>query len=131
MLNKVLPPTIRITGWCPVDRSFSARYSCCGEDWAANLSAGRVYRYYFLLRNYDVELMRSAVKLFEGEHDFRNFCRIDAVNVCDFTRTVFRGDVVEIRKGYDASRGLIPSEKRRSTTCWPWRLWVARSCGIR
>lgn len=89
-----------------------------------------MYRYYFLRRHYDVDLMRTAVKLFEGEHDFRNFCRIDAVNVCDFTRTVFRGDVVEIRKGY-ALAGRLIAENRRSTTCWRWRLWVARFCGIR
>ena len=89
VLNKVLPPNIRVTGWCPVDRTFSARFSCCG----------RVYRYYFLRRQYDTELMRQAVKQLEGEHDFRNFCRIDAVNVCDFTRTIFHGDVIDIAKG--------------------------------
>ena len=60
---------------------------------------GRVYRYYFLRREYDVDRLRAAVKLLEGEHDFRNFCRIDAVNVCDFTRTIFQGDVVLVKKG--------------------------------
>lgn len=59
-----------------------------------------MYRYYFLRRNYDVERICAALKLLEGEHDFRNFCRIDAVNVCDFTRVIFRGDVVEIEKGF-------------------------------
>lgn len=63
------------------------------------LILGRVYRYYFLRREYDVDILRQAVKLLEGEHDFRNFCRIDAVNVCDFTRTIFQGDVVLVKKG--------------------------------
>ena len=58
-----------------------------------------MYRYYFLRREYDIDLLRSAVKLLEGEHDFRNFCRIDAVNVCDFTRTIFHGDVICVKRG--------------------------------
>lgn len=63
------------------------------------IDVGRVYRYYFLRRQYDVDLLRQGAKLLEGEHDFRNFCRIDAVNVCDFTRTIFQGDVVLVKKG--------------------------------
>ena len=55
-----------------------------------------MYRYYFLRRKYDVDRIRDAVKRLEGEHDFRNFCRIDTINVCDFTRAIFRGDVVEV-----------------------------------
>lgn len=31
VLNKVLPSNIRVTGWCPVSRDFSARFSCCGN----------------------------------------------------------------------------------------------------
>lgn len=89
-MNKVLPDNIRVTGWCPVDRDFSARFSCCG----------RVYRYYFMRRNYNIPRLQEALHLLEGEHDFRNFCRIDAINVCDFTRTIFRGQVVTVEKGY-------------------------------
>ena len=59
----------------------------------------------------------QAVKQLEGEHDFRNFCRIDAVNVCDFTRTIFHGDVIDIAKGYWChSRSLL--ETFRNTTFW-------------
>ena len=120
----MLPPTIRITGWCPVDRTFSARFSCCGGDRAKFWRAGRVYRYYFLRREYDIERMREAVRLFEGEHDFRNFCRIDAVNVCDFTRTVFRGEVLEIQKGWAKRGGLM----QRDASARRFRCWNNRSC---
>lgn len=99
VLNKVLPANIRITGWCPVSRDFSARFSCCGTPSFWSPRVGRVYRYYFLRRGNDIERMRLALKQLEGEHDFRNFCRIDTINVCDFTRTIFKGDVVEIKKG--------------------------------
>ena len=109
VLNKVLPPNIRVTGWCPVSRTFSARFSCCGWFGAMTSCPGRVYRYYFLRREYDTELLKQAVKLLEGEHDFRNFCRIDAVNVCDFTRTIFRGDVILVEKGLDIAMGMMRS----------------------
>lgn len=99
VLNKVLPSNIRVTGWCPVSRDFSARFSCCGTPSFLSSRVGRVYRYYFLRREYDVERIRLALKQLEGEHDFRNFCRIDTINVCDFTRTIFQGDVVEVKKG--------------------------------
>ena len=93
MLNKVLPDNIRVTGWCPVAPDFSARFSCCG----------RVYRYYFLRRQYNIAKLEEALALLEGEHDFRNFCRIDAINVCDFVRTIFKGRVITVKKAYDAS----------------------------
>lgn len=109
VLNKVLPPNIRVTGWCPVSRSFSARFSCCGSFDAMSSRLGRVYRYYFLRREYDADLLRQAVKLLEGEHDFRNFCRIDAVNVCDFTRTIFRGDVILVEKGLGMAMSMMRS----------------------
>jgi tRNA pseudouridine38/39 synthase len=41
--------------------------------------------------------MREAAKLFEGVHDFRNFCKIDgAKQITNFKRRVFEADVVEV-----------------------------------
>lgn len=36
----------------------------------------------------DIELMKTAAASFVGEHDFRNFCYIDLVNVESFVRTI-------------------------------------------
>lgn len=45
---------------------FSARLHCIGRE----------YRYYFYTENLDFEKIQKAAKIFEGEHDFRNFCKM-------------------------------------------------------
>uniref|UniRef100_A0A7S4GGL5 tRNA pseudouridine synthase n=1 Tax=Eutreptiella gymnastica TaxID=73025 RepID=A0A7S4GGL5_9EUGL len=78
MLNRVLPFDIRVLAWAPVDADFSARFSC----------AGRVYKYFFLKRDLDIDRMREASQLLVGEHDFRNFCKMDVVHVSNFVREI-------------------------------------------
>lgn len=80
MLNRVLPPTIRILGWSDVPDHFNARFSC----------SYRMYRYYFPKRMLDIGSMRKAGEKLLGLHDFRNFCKMDVVNVRNFERTLLR-----------------------------------------
>ncbi|KAI3431913.1 tRNA pseudouridine synthase [Psidium guajava] len=61
VLNRVLPKDIRVTGWCPVPIDFSARFSCMSRD---------------------------AGQKFVGDHDFRNFCKMDAFNVHNYRRHI-------------------------------------------
>ena len=73
MLNRVLPDDVRALAWAPVAEGFSARFSC----------ASRTYRYWLARENAhgrprDVEAMRRAASKFVGDHDFRNFCKMDA-----------------------------------------------------
>ncbi|KAH9580129.1 Pseudouridine synthase I [Trypanosoma melophagium] len=84
MLNNVLPPTIRIIGWAYVDNSFDARFSC----------VGRTYRYYFCHRGLNLEAMREAAARLEGVHNFRNFCKMDVVNVNNYERHVRHARIV-------------------------------------
>ncbi|KAI0406385.1 pseudouridine synthase [Xylaria palmicola] len=113
ILNRLLPPDIRILAWCPtVPDSFSARHDC----------RERRYRYFFTQPAYpptpgsledparrdgkankpkdgwlDLEAMRAAAKKFEGVHDFRNFCRIDpGKDQQSFERRIFESDIVEV-----------------------------------
>jgi tRNA pseudouridine38/39 synthase len=107
VLNRLLPPDIRVLAWAPtLPADFSARFSC----WE------RQYRYFFTQPAYsplpgtmgldgkrgkeawlDIEAMREAAKLFEGVHDFRNFCKIDgAKQITNYKRRVFEADVVEV-----------------------------------
>lgn len=65
-LNKVLPEDIRIVAWSPVAHDFDARFN----------AIARTYKYYFLHDGLNIEKMREAAKLLEGEHDFRNFCKV-------------------------------------------------------
>lgn len=109
ILNRLLPPDIRILAWCPVPNDFSARFAC----------KERQYRYFFTQPCFppiphsmdpfytpssrikdgylDIEAMRAAAKLFEGSHDFRNLCKIDASKQIDnFVRCIYHADIEEV-----------------------------------
>ncbi|GHJ88437.1 hypothetical protein NliqN6_4839 [Naganishia liquefaciens] len=90
MLNRVLPPEIRIIGWSPLptrpgpkdggeEEEFDARFSC----------QTRHYRYFFNhqpivgQRPLDLGAMRAAAERLVGEHDFRNFCKVDGSKQID------------------------------------------------
>ena len=63
-----------LTGSC-ARRRFSAR--------------GREYKYYILQHgDLDIEAMQAAAAHFVGEHDSRNFCKVDAQRVSNFRRRV-------------------------------------------
>jgi tRNA pseudouridine38/39 synthase len=87
ILNGVLPATIRVLAWCPVPDSFNARFSC----------KGRHYRYFFtnMGDEFDIEAMRKAAKYFLGEHDFRNFCKLDVQKqITNFCRRIIRAEIL-------------------------------------
>jgi tRNA pseudouridine38/39 synthase len=107
VLNRLLPPDIRVLAWAPtLPADFSARFSC----WE------RQYRYFFTQPAFspmpacldpsgtrgkegwlDIDAMCKAAKLFEGLHDFRNFCKMDgAKQITNFKRRVFEADIVEV-----------------------------------
>ncbi|KAF2737447.1 pseudouridine synthase [Polyplosphaeria fusca] len=117
LLNRVLPPDIRIYAWCPrPPPDFSARFSC----------KERRYKYFFTNPCFapvpgasglytpastsssspspprregwlDIPAMRTACKHLTGLHDFRNFCKIDASKqLTNFTRRIFYADIEEI-----------------------------------
>lgn len=102
VLNRVLPPDIRILAWCPnPPPEFSARFSC----------KERRYRYFFTNPAYaptpgeragvgsrgswlDIAAMRTAAEKLEGLHDFRNFCKVDgSKQISNFERRIFCADV--------------------------------------
>ncbi|XP_076826640.1 tRNA pseudouridine(38/39) synthase [Brachyhypopomus gauderio] len=84
MLNRVLPPDIRVLSWAPVHTGFSARFDC----------QYRTYRYYFPRGDLDMELMAAAARRFEGTYDFRNLCKMDVGNgVLQFQRTILSASV--------------------------------------
>ncbi|KAG6005017.1 hypothetical protein E4U21_000532 [Claviceps maximensis] len=122
ILNRLLPDDIRILAWCPSPpEDFSARFSC----------RERQYRYFFTQPAFmpdpttsaatagiecsaeqqvlqsgwlDIEAMRDAAKRFEGDNDFRNFCKIDpAKQITNFRRHIFESDIVQVE---DASSVL-------------------------
>lgn len=110
ILNSVLPPEIRVMGWTPVTDEFSARFS----------ATTRTYRYFFTDTSMNLDKMRVALKLLEGEHDFRNFCKMDVEHVYNFVRKIHYARVhVECvtNTTIEESEGKIDSD-RGSRVCY-------------
>ncbi|KAK5827139.1 pseudouridine synthase [Linnemannia elongata] len=79
IINRLLPPDIRIVAWAPVAEDFNARFHC---SW-------RQYKYFFPKGIIDIEKMRAASVKFLGTHDFRNFCKYDASKTIEnYDRTI-------------------------------------------
>jgi tRNA pseudouridine38/39 synthase len=111
MLNRLLPPDIRILAWCPEPPpDFSARFSCRERqykyfftqpafpptpnhfEFKSEMETGKVSKDGWL----DIEAMREAAKKFVGAHDFRNFCKVDpSKQIVNFERRIFYADIVE------------------------------------
>ncbi|KAJ1567424.1 tRNA pseudouridine synthase 3, partial [Cladochytrium tenue] len=84
ILNRLLPPDIRVLGWTPAPPTFDARFDC----------AHRRYRYFFPAEQLDLPRMRAAAARFVGEHDFRFFCKIDPTKPdIKYVRNVLAADV--------------------------------------
>ncbi|KAK8741635.1 hypothetical protein OTU49_002314 [Cherax quadricarinatus] len=79
LLNKVLPPEIRMLAWCPVSLGYSARFDC----------SRRTYKYFFPRGNMNIQEMNESAQYLVGYHDYRNFCKMDVGNgVVNFCRRI-------------------------------------------
>lgn len=87
LINRALPPEIRVMGWTTVPANFSARFS----------ARHREYKYFLVDDGaLDVAAMRAAAALLLGEHDFRNFCKPDVTAVKSFVRTILEVRLEEV-----------------------------------
>jgi tRNA pseudouridine38/39 synthase len=115
LLNRVLPPDIRVYAWCPnPPADFSARFSC----------KERRYKYFFTNPSFapvpgssglyngtadddepqsmregwlDIAAMQAGCDALIGLHDFRNFCKIDASKqLTNFKRRIFHASIDEV-----------------------------------
>lgn len=78
--NKVLPTDIRLLALREVSHDFSARFKC----------KRRIYKYFQpVWRGLDIEAMDRAAQRLVGEHDFRNFCKMDVAATTNFKRRIF------------------------------------------
>ena len=88
VLNRVLPPTIRVVAWSPVTPTFSSRFAC----------KYRHYKYFFHSRDFDIPRMQDAASRLIGEHDFRNLCKLDASKqITNFRRTILQASISPAR----------------------------------
>lgn len=133
VINGNLPSGIRILAWAPVSdgtsawpKTYSGDPEAARKHWAAYESGEKVadkavvrrpgaafsarfdaiyrsYKYFFVRGDLDIEAMRAAAKMFQGSHDFRNFCRIDE-NVTSFERLMYTVDIRRV-SGDDTGEG--------------------------
>lgn len=111
ILNRILPPSIRIQAWSPVRANFSARFDC----------AYRHYKYFFpsgppshflppgqttsdTACRLDIPLMRNAASRLLGEHDFRNLCKVDASKqITNYRRRIDGVSIGPVSTGWPTS----------------------------
>ncbi|KAJ3189264.1 tRNA pseudouridine synthase 3 [Gaertneriomyces sp. JEL0708] len=87
ILNRLLPPDIRVLAWSPVSPTFNARFDC----------SYRLYKYYFPSAGLDIPKMQQAVKTYIGTHDWRNFCKVDPKKPGErYERSVFEADILSV-----------------------------------
>ncbi|OJA13115.1 hypothetical protein AZE42_08652 [Rhizopogon vesiculosus] len=84
MLNRLLPPTIRVLAWSPISPDFSARFNC--KHWH--------YKYFFTSHGLDLSLMQSAAARFIGELSVTCISPVDGdgenrIYVCDLMESAF------------------------------------------
>ncbi|KAF1838374.1 pseudouridylate synthase 3 [Decorospora gaudefroyi] len=112
LLNRVLPPDIRVYAWCPnPPADFSARFSCkerrykyifTNPSFAPVPGSCGIYRTAACTETeregwLDVAAMKQGCQSLIGLHDFRNFCKIDASKqLTNFNRRIFHADIEEV-----------------------------------
>ena len=96
-LNGVLPPDIRVLSARRVPDSFHAQRSARGKRYRYQVYLGEVLPPHLRAEHchfpfpVDVAAIRRAVKLFDGEHDFRSFAKTASVEPdAETVRRIFR-----------------------------------------
>jgi tRNA pseudouridine38/39 synthase len=97
-LNAVLPNDIRVLDCKKVSESFNSRINC---DY-------REYRYFFFKKNYNVDQMLEGARKLLGEHDFRNFCKLNLIATTNHVRTILDVDVQKADFQYIQESNRIP-----------------------
>ena len=113
-LNRLLPQDIRVLSWAPVAKHFNARYDCLYRTYkyffprevrTRGLNHTKDHKPLYLIpfgegytvahssQNLNIEAMRQAAQQYVGDHDYRNFCKMDTVNVANFRRVVLSVDI--------------------------------------
>lgn len=108
-LNKELPADIRVLAWCTVPADFSARFS----------TAHREYTYFIVQHGQlDIAAMQQSATYFVGEHDFRNFCKLDLEHVKSFRRRILDFQVKEMQPAGTDGRALYALHVKGTAFLW-------------
>lgn len=119
ILNRLLPPTIRVLAWAPNPPvGFSARFNC----------RARHYRYFFTNpmlsptsagATLDLEAMSKAAAYFVGTRDFRNFCKLDASKqIENFSRHILHASIERVPEATSPLANTYFFDLRGSAFLW-------------
>lgn len=120
LLNRILPNSIRILGWSPVNEAFDARFSCRHRHYkyfftapSSTASEQRsTLRYSRRSKGLDIGRMQDAASRLVGEHDYRNLCKVDATKqITNFYRHVMSATISPVRSQASAPQGLDQDEE--------------------
>lgn len=104
VINKLLPKDIRLLAMRPVAADYSARFRC----------RRRIYKYFQpVWKGLDIEKMKAASQKLVGEHDFRNFCKMDVAATTNFKRRIYS---VEFR--LDEAKSVLEIEVNGNAFLW-------------
>ncbi|KIO22301.1 hypothetical protein M407DRAFT_79378 [Tulasnella calospora MUT 4182] len=115
MLNAVLPRSIRVLAWSPVADEFDARFSCTFRHYKYFFSAGFPPYPHLSLSSgesgfLDIEAMQDGAARLVGNHDFRNFCKIDpSKQVDNYTRRITHATITPVNTSNDSVPSGSPS----------------------
>lgn len=92
ILNQLLPDDIRISAVSlRPPRGFDARFSC----------QSRHYKYLFKGDGLNIDKMNEAAEKFVGEHDFRNFCKVDgSKQITNYHRTIYSSRILPLNDDF-------------------------------
>lgn len=105
VINEHLPSDIRVLRSYQVADDFNARYSAKRKTYEYHFYFGDVENAItskhslFVKGNLDIESMKKACKILQGEHDFTSFCASDT-DVVNKVRTIYDIDILECDNGY-------------------------------
>ena len=100
LLNLNLPPDIKATGMLEVDETFNIIQHPKIKEYLYLFSFGQKNHPFCapLMANFqkylDIELMKEAAKLFQGTHNFKNYCS-GATEKTRFERKVITSEIIE------------------------------------
>lgn len=106
-MNRIMRPSVVVSGVEAVDPTFSARLSCVGRSYRYNILNAAVpdpmisHMVWHVNEPLDLTAMRAACDQILGSHDFSSFCKRNKsrpqesmVRTVEFAEWAVRGDVV-------------------------------------
>ena len=98
VVNRLLPSDIRLYGVAEVDHAFDSRFSCLYRE----------YKYFFLKKSRNIDLIKQCCRKLIGTHSFYNFCKVDRSKTdedgnlsINFTRRIFEMGVHKFSDSID------------------------------